>query len=63
MALRLIRRFDGDVVGNEAIICNFSREEPSKDKYGNVVEDAFKIFFPNNQAICYSLSGAISYVL
>jgi hypothetical protein len=62
-ALRLIRSFDGDVIDNEAIICNFSREEPSTDRNGNVVEGSFKIFFPNSQAICYALSGEIAYVL
>jgi hypothetical protein len=62
-ALKLIRSFDGDVVGNEAILCNFSREEPSRDKSGNIVAGAFKVFFPNGQAICYNDSGAISFVL
>src|SRR5947209_17573763 len=63
MALKLIRRFDGDVIGDKAIICNCSREEPSKDKNGRIVDGAFRIFFPNNQAICYTLSGEISFVL
>jgi hypothetical protein len=63
MALKLIRRFDGDIIGDKAIICNFSREEPSKDKNGRIVDGAFRIFFPNNQAICYTLSGEISFVL
>lgn len=63
MALHLIRKFDGDVVGDEAIICNFTSEEPSRDRNGNVVDGAFKIFFPNKQAICYSLSGEIAFVL
>ncbi len=62
-ALALIRRYEGDVVGQEATICHYSHEEPSRDKFGNVVEGAFKIFFPDNQAICYAESGEISYVL
>ena len=62
-ALKLIRSFDGDIVANEAIVCNFSHEEPSRDRNGNVVEGAFKLFFPNDQAICYALSGEISIVL
>ena len=63
MALKLIRRFDGDIIGDKAIICNCTREEPSKDKNGRIVDGAFRIFFPNNQAICYTLSGEISFVL
>ena len=62
-ALKLIRRFDGDIVGDQAIVCNMSHEEPSRDRNGNVVEGAFKLFFPNSQAICYTLSGEISFVL
>jgi hypothetical protein len=62
-ALKLIRSFDGDVVGDEAILCNFTLEEPSRDKNGRTVEDAFKVYFPNGQAICYALSGEISFVL
>jgi hypothetical protein len=63
LALKLIRRFDGDIVDNKAIICNFSHEEPGRDRNGNIIEGAFKLFFPNAQAICYTLSGEISYVL
>jgi hypothetical protein len=63
LALKLIRRFDGDIVADEAIICNYSREEPSRDRKGNIIEGAFKIFFPNAQAICYTLSGEIAFVL
>lgn len=63
MALSLIRRFEGDVVENEAIICHYLKEEPSINKYGKVVEGAFKITFPDQQAICYTLSGEIAYVL
>ncbi len=62
-ALKLIRSFDGDVVDGEALICNFTHEEPSKDRNGRMIEDAFKIYFPNGQAICYALSGEISFVL
>lgn len=62
-ALKLIRQYEGDVNGCEAVICHFIHEEPSKNKFGNVVDGAFKIFFPNNEAICYTLSGEISYVL
>jgi hypothetical protein len=62
-ALALIRSYDGDVVGYEAIIPHYSHEEPSRDRKGNQVEGAYKIFFPDNQAICYTLSGEISYVL
>ncbi len=62
-ALRLIRSFDGDVIGDEAVICNYLQEEPSRDRNGNIIEGAFKIFFPNKQAICYTLSGEISFVL
>jgi hypothetical protein len=62
-ALKLIRRFDGDILGDQAIICNMTREEPSRDRNGNVIEGAFKLFFPNAQAICYTLSGEISFVL
>lgn len=62
-ALQLIRRFEGDVVDFEAIVCHYTHEEPSRDRHGNVVEGAFKIFFPDKQAICYTLSGEISYVL
>ena len=63
MALKLIRRFDGDIIGDKAIICNCSREEPSKDKNGRIVDGAYRIYFPNKQAICYTLSGEISFVL
>jgi hypothetical protein len=63
MALKLIRSFDGDIVGDKAMICHFSREEPSRDKNGHIVDGAFRIFFPNSQAICYTLSGEISFVL
>jgi hypothetical protein len=62
-ALKLIRSFDGDVVGDEAILCNVTYEEPSRDKHGRMVEDAFKAYFPNGQAICYAMSGEISFVL
>jgi hypothetical protein len=62
-ALKLIRSFDGDVVNGEAIICNFTHEEPSTDRNGRIVEGTFKLYFPNGQAICYALSGEISYVL
>ncbi|HTK10698.1 MAG TPA: hypothetical protein VL485_26225 [Ktedonobacteraceae bacterium] len=63
LALRLIRSFDGDVLNNEAIICNFASEEPSRDQWGQLVDGAFRIYFPNQQAICYTLSGEISFVL
>ncbi|WP_126627858.1 hypothetical protein [Dictyobacter alpinus] len=62
-ALQLIRSYEGDVSGSEAILCHYVHEEPSRDKYGRLVEDAFKVYFPNNEAICYTLSGEISYVL
>jgi len=62
-ALSLIREYEGDVIGQEATICHYSYEEPSRDKFGNVVEGAYKIFFPNKQAICYTQTGEISYVL
>ena len=62
-ALQLIRSYEGDVSGCEAVLCHYIHEEPSRDKYGRVVENAFKIFFPNSEAICYTLSGEISYVL
>jgi hypothetical protein len=62
-ALRLIRRFDGDVTERIATICNFTHEEPSRDYKGRIIEGAFKVFFPNhNQALCYSLSGEIACV-
>ncbi len=63
LALKLIRRFDGDIVDGEAIICHYCGEEPSRDKNGNIIEGAFKISFPNAQAICYTLSGEIAFVL
>jgi hypothetical protein len=62
-ALDLIRRYEGDVVNSEATICHYVHEEPSRNKFGQIVEDAYRIYFPNNEAICYSLSGEISYVL
>jgi hypothetical protein len=62
-ALELIRRYEGDVQGSEATICHYIHEEPSRNKFGNVVENAYKIYFPNNEAICYATSGEISYVL
>ncbi|GAC1483649.1 MAG: hypothetical protein NVS2B12_38520 [Ktedonobacteraceae bacterium] len=63
MALRLIREYEGDVVGREATICHYTHEEPSRNRAGNVVEGAYKIYFPNKQAICYSTTGEISFVL
>ena len=63
LALKLIRSYDGDVIGKKAILCNFSSVEPSRDKKGNIVEDAFKMTFPNGKAIYYNLSGAISFAL
>ncbi|MBE3561933.1 MAG: hypothetical protein IMW89_22330 [Ktedonobacteraceae bacterium] len=62
-ALSLIRSFDGDVVGREAILCHYVSEEPGRDKWGNVVDGSFKVTFPNGDAICYNLSGAIAFVL
>lgn len=62
-ALNLIRRYEGDVSGCEAVVCHYTHEEPSKNKFGHVVDGAYKIYFPNNEAICYALSGEISYVL
>jgi hypothetical protein len=62
-ALALIRQYEGDVSGGEAVICHYVYEEPSKNRLGHVVEGAFKIFFPNNEAICYTTAGEISYVL
>jgi len=62
-ALALIRHYEGDVVGHEAIICHYTREEPSRNKYGHIVEGAFKITFPNQQAICYNTTGEFSFVL
>ncbi|GLV59195.1 hypothetical protein KDH_60230 [Dictyobacter sp. S3.2.2.5] len=62
-ALKLIRRYEGEVSGCEATICHYVHEEPSKDKHGRVIENAFKVYFPNSEAICYTLSGEISYVL
>ena len=62
-ALQLIRNYEGDVNGCEAVVCHYSHEEPSRNKFGNVVENAYKIYFPNSEAICYTLSGEISYVL
>lgn len=63
LALKLIRSYDGDVIGKEAILCNFSSVEPSRDKRGNIVEDAFKMTFPNGKGIYYNLSGAICFAL
>ncbi len=63
LALKLIRSYEGDIVGREAILCHFSYEEPSRDKKGNIVEGSFKVTFPNGKAICYNLSGAIAFVL
>lgn len=62
-ALALIRHYDGDVVGHEVIICHYTYEEPSRNREGNVVEGAFKIFFPNQQAICYTTTGEFAIVL
>ena len=62
LALKLIQSFEGDVVGNEAVICHEVREEPSRDRNGNVIEGAFRIFFPNDEAICYTLSGEIAFL-
>lgn len=59
-ALRLIRSYDGDISERVATLCNFSSVEPSTDKYGHVVEDAFRVTYPNGKAICYNLGGAIS---
>ncbi|WP_149404812.1 hypothetical protein [Dictyobacter arantiisoli] len=62
-ALRLIRSYEGDVKNGEAIVCHYVHEEPSRDKHGRVVENAFKLYFPNSEAICYSLTGEISHVI
>jgi len=59
-ALALIRKYEGDVRSFEAILCHYTREEPSRNKYGNLVEDAYKVTYPNGEAICYNLGGAIS---
>ncbi len=59
-ALELIRKYEGDVRHFEATLCHYLCEEPSRDKYGNVVEDAYRVTYPNGEAICYNLSGAIS---
>lgn len=61
-ALRLIRNYEGDVSGSFATVCHYIHEEQSMDRHGNIVADAFKIYFPNNEAICYTLAGEISYV-
>ncbi len=63
LALKLIRSYDGDIVGEKAVLCNFSREEPSRNNKGHIVPDAFRVIFPNGKAICYTLSGEISFVL
>lgn len=59
-ALALIRKYEGDVERFKAILCHYTREEPSRDKFGNLVQDAYKVTYPNGQAICYNLGGAIS---
>ena len=61
-ALRLIRHYEGDVKENLATVNHYIHEEQSRDRHGNIVVDAFKIYFPNNEAICYTLAGEISYV-
>ena len=63
LALKLIRRFDGDVVDFVATLCHYSRREPSKDKWGRNVEAAFRVTYPNGEALCYNEEGAICYVL
>ncbi len=63
LALKLIRSYEGDIIGDKAILCHFSREEPSRDKKGNIVPDAFRVIYPNGKAICYTLSGEIAFVL
>ena len=62
-ALDLIRRFEGDVVGHEAIICHYKQEEPCTDHNGAIIDGAYKLVFPNAQAICYTLSGEIAAIL
>ncbi len=59
-ALALIRKYEGDVEAFQATLCHYVSEEPSKNKYGNLVEDAYKVTYPNGEAICYNLSGGIS---
>ena len=59
-ALALIRKYEGDVERFVATLCHYVREEPSRDKFGNLVQDAYKVTYPNGQAICYNLGGAIS---
>jgi hypothetical protein len=61
-ALRLIRHYEGNVSDQIATIHHDIHEEPSRDRYGNIDSNAFKIYFPDNEAICYTLSGEISYV-
>jgi hypothetical protein len=61
-ALKLIRFYEGDLKGDQVIICHNVREEPSHNNKGHIVEGAFRIFFPNEQAICYTLTGEISFV-
>jgi hypothetical protein len=61
-ALRLIRNYEGDVSGSFATVCHYIHEEQSMDRHGNIVADTFKIYFPNNEAISYTLAGEISYV-
>ncbi|BCL78363.1 hypothetical protein ccbrp13_08280 [Ktedonobacteria bacterium brp13] len=62
-ALALIRHYEGDIVGHEVIVCHYTYEEPSRNRKGHVVEGAFKMFFPNQQAICYTATGEFSFVL
>ncbi|GCE10226.1 hypothetical protein [Tengunoibacter tsumagoiensis] len=61
-ALRLIRRYEGDVVETEAIVCHYMTEEPSRDRAGNIVDGAYIMTFPNKEAICYSISGEIAHL-
>jgi hypothetical protein len=49
LALKLIRSYDGDAIGEKAILCHFFREEPSRDNKGHIVPGAFQVIFPNGK--------------
>jgi hypothetical protein len=53
-ALRLIRRFDGDLTGNVAMLCHYTDVTRSRDKRGPIIEDCFRVTSPNHEATIYN---------
>jgi hypothetical protein len=42
-ALALIRKYEGDVERFKAILCHYVREESSRDKFGNLMQNAYDL--------------------